>query len=178
MSKLSQWTEGVRQGSEQRSRQRTRRMARRFPGWRNRRHRRPLAVIVILGLVATLLAVFLDMPGSEWWVPVFLLGVAPWWLLLRVLTAGLAERMALGFDERERALRDRYAYAGWWLAQAFMMVMFVYWTMAIELDAPDLQARGPALLFTSFAVAAAVPTLRLAWNLPDEDPEDLGGDHG
>lgn len=175
MNRLSQWAEGARQAGAQRSRQRTHRMVRWFPQWRNRRYRRPLVLTVVLGLVATFLAVILDVPTGQAWVLVFLLGVAPWWLLLRVLTAGLAERIAIGLDERERALRDRYAYTGWWLAQVFMLVMFIYWTVAVESNALDLQAYGPALLFTTFAIAAAVPTLLLAWNLPDEDPEDLGG---
>ena len=76
------------------------------PAWRTRWRRRTLVVTTVLIVVATLVAAHL-LATRPWWLLVgFLVGTL-FFVALRVLTRGVAEKADGGLDEHDRALRDR-----------------------------------------------------------------------
>jgi hypothetical protein len=142
-----------------------------WPSWRTRRRRRPL--VVALALVVLFLAVdgMVDATPAFWLWPVGYLAWLAVWLVLRVLTAAVADSADATLDERERAIRDRLGF------RAFTVLIMVNTGVAGVLvtgvTMPHLGLHAGLLLLSVTLGVAAAPTAALAWTMPDDDPEDL-----
>ena len=144
-----------------------------WPSWRTRRRRRPL--VVALALTVLFLAVdgMVDATAAFWLWPVGYLAWLAVWLVLRVLTAAVADSADATLDERERAIRDRLGY------RAFTVLILVNAAVAAFLltvsgaRLPHLGLHAALLLLALTLGVAAGPTAALAWTMPDDDPEDL-----
>lgn len=150
-----------------------RRLGRSLPGWRNRAHRRPLVVLFLLIVAAMLTGAHLLTTGTglalDWGVGV-LVSLVPW-VLLRILTRGVAETAPAQLDERDRGLRNRVLYRAYVTAIVAMGLAVGYLTVNRHL--PDLADHACLFLLVLLWASSAAPTMFLAWTLPDDDPEDL-----
>ncbi|ASO22807.1 hypothetical protein FHR81_005128 [Actinoalloteichus hoggarensis] len=155
-------------------RRRLERLGRTLPGWRDRAHRRPLAVACgATALAGAVVAVASGgEPGSHQllWLALVLLWVVQW-IVLRVVTSGISESSSLVLDEREKALRDRTTRYGFITA---MTLNGAICGALGSLDGREVTAAHLAAVIASVTLlSSTVPVGVLAWTLPDDDPADL-----
>lgn len=149
--------------------------AKRFSAWHTRRHRRGLAPVLLLGVaVMTIGAVCLG-NKNPWiflglWVGGFLIGTTAR-VLLHTLTGTMNIGISALLDEREREWRHRVTYIGFQVLCCLMLIPMLY-TMAIS-NQPDAAMRGAMMMAATLVLGSTVPTIVLAWSLPDADREDL-----
>ncbi|MCP2169198.1 hypothetical protein LX83_006082 [Goodfellowiella coeruleoviolacea] len=148
-----------------------------WPSWRNQRRRRLLVrawaacVLIALAFVyvglSSVVAVFA-------WLAVELV-VLFLYSALKVLTRQVTDVPRRLADERELALRNRYAYTGYLTGSWCLVVMMAALLPGVAsdgahgLDANQLYCLALGLLL----LTTGVPTAQLAWTMPDDDPEDL-----
>ncbi|MCP2262457.1 hypothetical protein LX15_006196 [Streptoalloteichus tenebrarius] len=178
MAGVTNWTTRFRGEYLRQAEALARREARVLPRWRTRARRRLLAVALVgWGLAMTVVgwdlygAGDLDVVRTALFLAA-MLAFAGAMILLRVLTHSVGERHAALLDERELALRGRYAYASFQIAMAVLGLVFM---VAVANSAtPDLGWRLTGALPPVIGLTGSLPTLLAAWNLPDDEPEDWG----
>ncbi|MCP2332511.1 hypothetical protein [Actinoalloteichus caeruleus] len=143
-----------------------------FPSLRQRRRRR--AAVLCHALLAASLVVTtasVDSLGDAFllvYLPVYLLCVLSWFLL-RVLTNTIAESMTTTLDEWERTLRDRLTHVSFQLVIPANLCVAAY--LVVTADSPRSAVSGAAVLAAVTFLLACLPTVLLAWMLPDEDAD-------
>lgn len=151
------------------------RNARRLPTWRTRQRRRTLTVITLLGSAAMIAGAVIIRADSRWgflavWGSGFAVGGLAW-MLLRVLTGRMTSTLSVLLDEREREWRHRVTYVGFQVSICLMLITMFY-TILIS-NGPDSTLRAAMMMNAMACLAATVPTLVVAWTLPDDDPDDF-----
>ncbi|WP_016700583.1 hypothetical protein [Actinoalloteichus spitiensis] len=143
-----------------------------FPSLRPRRRRRAVVLchaVLAAALVLTTASVdALDGAFLLVYLPVYLLCVLSWFLL-RVLTNTIAESTATTLDEWERTLRDRLTHVSFQLVIPANVCVAAY--LVITADSPRSAVSGAAVLAAVTFLLACLPTVLLAWMLPDEDAD-------
>ncbi|EOD60818.1 hypothetical protein [Amycolatopsis vancoresmycina] len=152
-----------------------RRRARRLPGWRNRRHRRPLAAVLVVADLALIAGAANFSVGSPWvfsvlWLGGVLAGGSAF-VLLRTLTGLMCGGFSRMLDEREREWRHRVTYTGYQILSYLMLVALIYGLVVAH--AEDGGSRGVMMLSALLVTGTTVPSILLGWALPDDDPEDF-----
>ncbi|WP_410600250.1 hypothetical protein [Amycolatopsis sp. lyj-90] len=152
-----------------------RKRALRLPGWRTRKRRRTLSVLVVAGdLLLISGAVFFKTAPDlvflvGWFGGSLLAGGAHY--LLRILTGKMSGGFSTRLDEREREWRHRATFVSYQVLVA-LMVVAVFYALIVS-GTEDGGGRGAmmgaALLVTGTTLAAVI----LGWSLPDDDPEDF-----
>ncbi|KAA2262997.1 hypothetical protein F0L68_11085 [Solihabitans fulvus] len=147
-----------------------------FPSWRSR-HRRRVAVrwwagSVLAGLVGSPFS--FHNPITTLLLAGFTVFVLFWYSLLKILTRSVAERPRALLDEHELALRGRYVYVGFYVST--MSMAAIIFSLLPAIVSPG-GWWGPqttyGLALALLLLSIGLPTALLAWNLPDDDPEDL-----
>ncbi|MFG1638894.1 hypothetical protein ACGFMK_01270 [Amycolatopsis sp. NPDC049252] len=158
------------------------RHAKRLPGWRDRRHRRALAVVLAaadLVLVGSAAVFTLVSPSLYFglWMGALLTGGASF-ILLKILTGRMSGSFSRLLDEREREWRHRVTYVGYLVLVGLMLVAMFY-TMVVAGQAEGAY-RGVMMMSALLVTGTTVPPIVLGWSLPDDDPEDFdeGEAHG
>ncbi|SFK94815.1 hypothetical protein [Amycolatopsis sacchari] len=152
--------------------ERERRRARRLPGWRTRKHRRALAVMLVVSGSAMVAIAALwrrDLVFTGLWC----LGYLVWlvaFVLLRILTGKMSSSFSALLDEREREWRHRVTYVGYQVL-VVLMIAAVCYLIAIT-GRPDAASRGGFMLAALLLLGTSVPTVLLGWTLPDDVTED------
>jgi hypothetical protein len=158
------------------------RHAQRLPGWRNRRRRRTLTLVLGAGdllLIAgaanfTVKADWVF--GSLWFGGLVAGGTA--FVLLRILTGRMSSGFSRLLDEREREWRHRVTYIGYQILSYLMVTGLIY--SLVVADTEDGGVRGAMMLSALLVTGTTIPSIVLGWTLPDDDPEDFeeGDTHG
>ncbi|WIY05376.1 hypothetical protein QRX60_16585 [Amycolatopsis mongoliensis] len=151
------------------------RHARRLPGWRDRRHRRPLVAALALADLGLIVSASIFTTGSDWlygalWCGSILLGGGTF-VLLRILTGRMSGGFSRLLDEREREWRHRVTYAGFQILSYLMIVAMIYGLLVAHTE--DGGVRGAMMLSALLVTGTTMPTIVLGWSLPDDDPEDF-----
>ncbi|WP_410564376.1 hypothetical protein [Amycolatopsis sp. cmx-4-61] len=152
-----------------------RRRAQQLPGWRNRRHRRPLAVVLVAGDLVLVAGAANFAVGDAWVFPVLWLGGivvgGSAFVLLRTLTGLMCGGFSRLLDEREREWRHRVTYTAYQILSYLMIIAVLYCLLIAQ--AQDGGARGAMMLAALLVTGTTVPSVLLGWSLPDDDPEDF-----
>jgi len=158
------------------------RHAQRLPGWRDRRHRRPLACVLAVADLVLIVSATMFTVANDWlyfglWMGSILLGGTAF-MLLRILTGRMSGGFSRLLDEREREWRHRVTFVGY-QTLAFLMVAALIYSLLIA-HAEEGGARGAMMLSALLVTGTTVPPIVLGWSLPDDDPEDFeeGDTHG
>jgi diacylglycerol kinase len=123
-------------------------------------------VIAMLALVFGFAAVMLALPSLWWFAPLMIIFV-PLMGSLNGGIRGLTELREHQLDEREGRTRDRAYRRVFWPAIAVVFAGFLLLTQ------PSWSIEGRAGLgFATFMLVITMPTLFLAWTLPDDLGED------
>ncbi|GHF44026.1 hypothetical protein FHX82_001912 [Amycolatopsis bartoniae] len=154
--------------------ERERRRARRLPGWRTRKHRRALTVLlVVASLVMIVGALCYRRDDIALFAVLWIGGYIAWMVpfaLLRILTGRMSSSFNANLDERERDWRHRVSYAGYQVLALLMVVAMLY-LIGIARQ-PDAALRGAFMLCSLLLLGCSVPTVLLGWTLPDDVAED------
>ncbi|QWF81772.1 hypothetical protein [Amycolatopsis sp. CA-230715] len=149
--------------------------ARRLPRWRTRRRRRALVVFQLLGAVMMVAASLFLRPDRDWVVTGLWLGGAVIGgvtvTVLRLFTGKMASGLGAMLDEREREWRNRIHYIGFQTLAVLMLVAMIH--LLLIAKQPDAGYRGVMMISALLVFGGSMPTLVLAWQLPDDDPEDF-----
>lgn len=151
-----------------------RRNAQRLPGWRTRKRRRELTVVMVFANLVLVVAAAVSGRGDSatFYVPWFA-GLALWFVsfwLLRILTGKMSSAFLSLLDEREREWRQRVTYVAYQVLTGLMLVAMLY-TVAIARQ-PDAGFRAGSMMASLLIVGSSAPAALLGWTLPDDDPED------
>ncbi|SHH00723.1 hypothetical protein [Streptoalloteichus hindustanus] len=178
MSTMAGWSARFRGEYLRRAEAVARRERRMLPRWRTRARRRLLAAGVTgsgLAMVAVGWHVYaggdLNLVQAAPYLGA-LVAFAAATFVLRVVTSSVGERHASLLDERELALRGRYAFVSFQLAMAVLGLVFL--VVVVRVETPDLGWRLMGVLPPVIGLTGSLPTLLAAWNLPDDEPEDWG----
>ncbi|MDQ7806101.1 DUF6498-containing protein [Amycolatopsis sp. A133] len=158
-----------------------RRRARQLPGWRTRKHRRTLVVVLVLADLALIAGAARFKVTPDWLFAVFWLsglvvgGFA--FITLRVLTGRINAGFSRLLDEREREWRHRVTYIGYQTLSYLMVIALVYGLIIANTE--DGGVRGAMMLSALLVTGTTISSIVLGWSLPDDDPEDFeeGMDH-
>lgn len=159
--------------------ERERGRARRLPGWRTRRHRRSLALVVLAGTLLTTVATVTMSEPRHWtflalWFAGFAVWTAVWtagWTLLRVLTGKTAGALSGILDEREREPGHRATCIGFQVL-VYPMLAAMFYTVAIA-EQHDAGFLAVFMMSVLLILGSSMPTIIVGWQLPDDDPDDL-----
>ncbi|MFF1610041.1 DUF6498-containing protein [Amycolatopsis sp. NPDC058278] len=149
-----------------------RKRARRLPGWRTRKHRRTLVVVLVFADLALVAGATQFKADPRWVFPAFWLtglvvgGFA--FLTLRVLTGRMSGSFSRLLDEREREWRHRVTYIGYQALSYLMLIAMCYGLVVA--DTPESAAM---MLSALLVTGTTIPAVVLGWSLPDDDPEDF-----
>lgn len=162
---------------------RTRRFLRRealtrgmLPRWRTQRRRRAL-VLVLSAIVTAMITVgigcLVDMWWALAWIPVtvaFLLT----WSCLQVVAGEQGDAPRDALDERELAERDSARSIGLTVTQVltFLPAIFLIVLGSSGISSVNVVYAGGLFVLTALIAGACCPTMILAWNHPDPDPDD------
>jgi hypothetical protein len=151
------------------------RHAQRLPGWRNRRHRRPLATVLVaadLMLIASaaVFSVAKDSLYASLWLSGIFVGSAAF-VLLRILTGRMSGGFSQLLDEREREWRHRVTYVSFQILSYLMIVAMIYGLLVAHTEEGGL--RGAMMLSALLVTGTTIPTIVMGWALPDDDPDDF-----
>lgn len=148
-----------------------------LPGWRTQHRRRILAVIVTT-LIATMFVIaivsFFNMVVALGWL-VVCLAFLPTWTCLQIVSGRQSDAPRHALDEREIAERNSARSIGLSVAQILVLIPCFALVFGVTSDSIDHQALAySAGLFTiaSILFSGCLPAILLAWNRPDDDPED------
>jgi hypothetical protein len=152
-----------------------RRRARQLPGWRDRRHRRPLAALVVAGdlLViagAAILPVVTPWVFNLFWFGGSILAGSGYWLL-RILTGRMSNSFSRLLDEREREWRHRITFVAYQSLIYLMIVGLAYGIFVSQ--QPDGGFRVVIMMAALVVTGSTIQSIVLGWTLPDDDPEDF-----
>ncbi|WIX85953.1 DUF6498-containing protein [Amycolatopsis sp. DG1A-15b] len=152
-----------------------RKRARQLPGWRTRKHRRTLVVVLVLADLSLVAGAARFKVGPEWVFPAFWLsGLAVGgfaFLTLRVLTGRMSGGFSRLLDEREREWRHRVTYIGYQALSYLMVIALLYGLFTAETENGGV--RGAMMLSALLVTGTTIPAIVLGWSLPDDDPEDF-----
>ncbi|MEU4251276.1 DUF6498-containing protein [Amycolatopsis sp. NPDC026612] len=149
--------------------------ARRLPGWRTRKHRRTLVVVLVLADLVMIAGATRFKVAPEWVFAAFWLsglvagGFA--FLTLRVLTGRMSGSFSRQLDEREREWRHRVTYIGY-QALSYLMVIALLYGLFIA-GTENGGVRAAMMLSALLVTGTTIPAIVLGWSLPDDDPEDF-----
>ncbi|WP_103355372.1 hypothetical protein [Amycolatopsis sp. CA-128772] len=149
--------------------------AHQLPGWRNRRHRRPLVAVLAVADLALIAGAATFAVGHKWVFPTLWLsglvagGFA--FVLLRILTGRMSGGFSRLLDEREREWRHRVTYTGYQILSYLMVIALLYSLLIAPTE--EGGARGAMMLSALLVTGTTVPSMLLGWALPDDDPEDF-----
>ncbi|MFD8500859.1 hypothetical protein [Amycolatopsis sp. NPDC059657] len=149
--------------------------AQRMPRWRTRRVRKLLSWFVLAGSVLLIIGAaqienFPDWVFFGFWFGGCLLAGVPYYLL-RILTGKMSGGFSTMLDERERAWRHRVTYIGYQILVGLMLVGIMYGIVISK--EPEAGFRATLMMMALLTVGTLMPTVVLAWTLPDDDPEDF-----
>ncbi|WP_236796650.1 hypothetical protein [Amycolatopsis sp. GM8] len=148
--------------------------ARQLPGWRTRRHRRRLTMMVAGANVVMITgAAFAGKQGDLTVFLPWLVGYLIWqvpFALLRILTGKMSGSFSVGLDERERDWRHRVSYVGYQVLTVLMVVAMIY--LFVIAHQENAAQRGAIMLSALLMLGTSIPTIVLGWTLPDDVPED------
>ncbi|UJW34910.1 hypothetical protein L3Q67_14725 [Saccharothrix sp. AJ9571] len=143
--------------------------------WRTRRHRRRFAALVLAGdLILIAAALVARQETAAVFAALWFGGLVLWlvsFTVLRVLSGRMSTAFSALLDEREREWRHRVNYAGYQTFSVLSLIGFGY--LVLIADTADAGLRGAMMLAALMVAGLSVPTLALAWSLPDDDPEDF-----
>ena len=149
-----------------------RKRSRKLPGWRTRKHRRALVVVLIAADLVLVAGATQFKAEPRWAFPVFWLtglvvgGFA--FMTLRILTGRMSGGFSRLLDEREREWRHRVTYIGYQALSYLMLVAMLYGLLVAD------TAVGTAMMLSALLVTGTtIPAIVLGWSLPDDDPEDF-----
>ncbi|WP_086839538.1 DUF6498-containing protein [Amycolatopsis kentuckyensis] len=149
-----------------------RKRARRLPGWRTRKHRRTLVVLLVLADLALVTGATQFKAQPIWVFPAFWLsglflgGFA--FITLRILTGRMSGSFSRLLDEREREWRHRVTYIGYQALSYLMLIAMLY-----GLFVAGTAEAGAMMLSALLVTGTTIPAIVLGWSLPDDDPEDF-----
>ncbi|TCN52756.1 hypothetical protein EV641_107114 [Rhodococcus sp. SMB37] len=148
-----------------------------LPGWRTQHRRRILAAIVTT-LIATMFLIaivsFFNMIVALAWL-VVCLAFLPTWTCLQIVSGRQSDAPRHALDEREIAERNSARSIGLSVAQILVLIPCFALVFGATVDSIDHQSLAySAGLFTiaSILFSGCLPAILLAWNRPDDDPED------
>ncbi|HEY3470476.1 MAG TPA: hypothetical protein VGL47_35445 [Amycolatopsis sp.] len=149
--------------------------ARKLPGWRDRRHRRPLAVALgaadlVLICGASVFTLVNDWVFTGLWAGSLVFGGVVF-TLLRILTGRMTGSFSRLLDEREREWRHRVTFVAYQTLVWLMILALVYGLVVAR--AEDGGIRGAMMLSALLAAGSTLPQIVLGWSLPDDDPDDF-----
>lgn len=149
--------------------------AQRLPKWRTRRRRKALALVLGFGglLMVAGAAVISEadaVPFFVLWGAGFLIGGVAMYML-RVVNGKMSSSITSTLDERERSVRNKVYFTGYQVLVAFMLIAMFY--MLVIAGQAESGYRGAMMLSVLLVCGICVPSVLLAWTLPDDDPEDL-----
>lgn len=155
--------------------EREQRHARRLPGWRTRRRRRALTVVLSLADLGLIAGAAIFTSGNDWvygtvWLAAVVVGGGSF-VLLRILTGRMSGGFSRLLDEREREWRHRVTYVGFQILSYLMITAMIYGIVVA--DTEDGGFRGAMMLSALLVTGTTIPTIILGWSLPDDDPEDF-----
>ena len=155
--------------------EREQRRARKLPGWRTRKRRRTLVLVVAAADAGLIVAAGVFKTTPPWvffllWLGAFAAG-STGFALLRILTGRISGGFSRLLDEREREWRHRITFVGYQVLVALMIVAMLY-AMAVA-DLPGGGWRGATMLSALLVTGSTIPSIVLGWSLPDDDPEDF-----
>ena len=155
--------------------ERERRRARKLPGWRTRKRRRTLTVVVAAGDAGFIVAAALFETTPPWaffllWLGAMAVG-GTGFVLLRILTGRISGGFSRLLDEREREWRHRITFIGYQVL-VYLMIVAMFYAMAVA-NLPEGGWRGAMMLSALLVTGSTIPTIVLGWSLPDDDPEDF-----
>ncbi|MEU5265347.1 hypothetical protein [Amycolatopsis sp. NPDC021455] len=155
--------------------EREQRRARKLPGWRTRKRRRTLTLVVAAGDAGLIVAAAVFKTTPPWvffvlWLGAFVVGGAGF-VLLRILTGRISGGFSRLLDEREREWRHRITFIGYEVL-VYLMIVAMFYAMAVA-DLPEGGWRGAMMLSALLVTGATIPSIVLGWSLPDDDPEDF-----
>ena len=146
--------------------------ARKLPGWRTRKHRRTLVVVLVLADLALVTGATRFETDPKWVFPAFWLGglvVGGFaFITLRILTGRMSGSFSRLLDEREREWRHRVTYIGYQALSYLMLIAMFY-----GLFGAGTAGRGAMMLSALLVTGTTIPAIVLGWSLPDDDPEDF-----
>lgn len=171
MTKLQRFWEAQQERLDRVERER----ARRLPRLRTRRARRVLSRFVLAGCVLLIIGAaqidkFPDRVFFGFWFGGCLVAGVPYYLL-RILTGKMSGGFSNILDERERAWRHRVTYIGYQILVGLMLAGIAY-GIVISKD-PEAGFHATLMMMALLTVGTLMPTVLLAWALPDDDPEDF-----
>ncbi|WP_410636893.1 hypothetical protein [Amycolatopsis sp. lyj-346] len=152
-----------------------RKRARRLPGWRTRKHRRALAVVLVLADLTLVFGATWFETGPKWVFPAcWLTGLVTGgfaFITLRVLTGRMSGSFSRLLDEREREWRHRVTYIGYQALSYLMLIAMLYSLFVAHTE--DGGVRGAMMMSALLVTGTTIPAIVLGWSLPDDDPEDF-----
>jgi len=149
-----------------------RKRARKLPGWRTRKHRRALVVVLVVADLVLVAGATQFKADPHWVFPAFWLsglgagGFA--FITLRILTGRMSGSFSRLLDEREREWRHRVTYIGY-QALSYLMLIAMFYGLIVA----DTAAQGAMMLSALLVTGTTIPAIVLGWSLPDDDPEDF-----
>jgi hypothetical protein len=149
-----------------------RKRARKLPGWRTRKHRRALVVVLVVADLVLVAGATQFKADPRWVFPaVWLSGLVVGgfaFITLRILTGRMSGSFSRLLDEREREWRHRVTYIGYQALSYLMLIAMFY-----GLIGADTPAQGAMMLSALLVTGTTIPAIVLGWSLPDDDPEDF-----
>ncbi|NLV79872.1 MAG: hypothetical protein GXY65_11135 [Rhodococcus sp.] len=148
-----------------------------LPGWRNRKRRRILACAVVALLIGTFsvsVASYFTMTVAIAWIPLTLLFL-PVWTGLQIVSGRQSDAPRLALDEREIAERNSARSIGLSVAQSLLLLpifALIFGSVLDSVDHRQLAYSAGGFALASILFSGCLPAVLLAWNQPDDDPED------
>lgn len=148
-----------------------------LPGWRNRKRRRILACAVVALLVGTFsvsVASYFTMTVAIAWIPLTLLFL-PVWTGLQIVSGRQSDAPRRALDEREIAERNSARSIGLSVAQSLLLLpifALIFGSVLDSVDHRQLAYSAGGFALASILFSGCLPAVLLAWNQPDDDPED------
>ncbi|MGN5238742.1 hypothetical protein [Rhodococcus sp. SJ-3] len=148
-----------------------------LPNWRTQKRRRALAGTVMT-LLATMFVIaivsYFSITAAVAWLPITLVFL-PTWTCLQIVSGRQSDAPRHALDEREITERNSARSIGLSVAQTLLLLPIFALLFGAAIDSLDHQslaysAGGFAL--ASILFSGCLPAVLLAWNRPDDDPED------
>ncbi|MFD6893782.1 hypothetical protein ACFWB0_04420 [Rhodococcus sp. NPDC060086] len=148
-----------------------------LPGWRTQ-HRRRILAATVTALIAVMFVVaitsYFTMFAAIAWLPVTLTFL-PTWTCLQVVSGRQSDAPRHALDEREIAERNSARSIGLSVAQTLLLIpifALIFGSTIDSLDHQSLAYSAGGFALASILLSGCLPAVLLAWNRPDDDPED------
>jgi hypothetical protein len=148
-----------------------------LPGWRTQHRRRILAgsvTALITAMFLIAIASYFTITIAIAW-PLITLMFLPTWTCLQVVSGRQSDAPRHALDEREIAERNSARSIGLSVAQTLLLVPIFALVFGATVDSLDHQAlvySAGGFALASILFSGCLPAVLLAWNRPDDDPED------